>query len=96
MTCIHEKKANKLSEGNLLHDTLNPPKHTKSLNIHYYPIIQICMNTRKGKAGFKKFQILLDSGCSSTIIMGRLMQKLLLNKMMRCSVTLKRVKSPPI
>ena len=34
------------------------------------------MNTRKGKAKFKKFWILLDSGCSSTILIGRLVEKL--------------------
>ena len=33
------------------------------------------MNTRKGKAKFKNFRILLDSGCSSTILMIRIMQK---------------------
>ena len=30
MTCIHGNKVNKLSECNLLHDILNPPKHTKN------------------------------------------------------------------
>ena len=34
------------------------------------------MNTLKGGAKFKKFRILLDSGCSSTILMGRLIEKL--------------------
>ena len=34
------------------------------------------MNTRKGKSRFKNSQILLDSGCSSTIVMGRLVEKL--------------------
>ena len=34
------------------------------------------MNTRKGRAKFKNFRILLDSGCSSTIVMRRLVQKL--------------------
>ena len=34
------------------------------------------MNTRKGRAKFKSFQVLLDSGCSSTIIMVRLVEKL--------------------
>ena len=34
------------------------------------------MNTRKGKAKFKIFRILLDSGCSSTIVMGGIIQKL--------------------
>ena len=30
------------------------------------------MNNRKGKEKFKNYHILLDSGCSSTIVMGRL------------------------
>ena len=34
------------------------------------------MNTRKGKEKFKSFQIRLDSGCSSTIVMWRLVQRL--------------------
>ena len=34
------------------------------------------MNTRKGKATFKNFRILLDSGCSYTIVIGRLVEKL--------------------
>ena len=45
MTCIHGNKINKLSECNLLHDILNPPKITKNLNIHYSPILQGYMNT---------------------------------------------------
>ena len=34
------------------------------------------MNTRKGKSKFKNFCILLDTGCSSTIVMVRLVEKL--------------------
>ena len=49
MTCIHEYKVNKLFENFLLDDILNPPKCAKNLNIHYSPILQECMNTRKGK-----------------------------------------------
>ena len=75
MTCIHEKEVNKLSELNLLHYIINTTKRTKTFNIHYSPIIQGFMNTRKGKARFKNFLILLYSGCSSTIIMGRLINK---------------------
>ena len=29
MTCIHQNEANKISEYNLLHDIINPSKHTK-------------------------------------------------------------------
>ena len=76
MTCMHDKEVNSISELNLLLDILNSPKLTKHLNSHYYPIIYGYMNTRKGKSKFKKFRILLDSGCSSTIVMGRLVEKL--------------------
>ena len=34
------------------------------------------MNTGKFIAKFKKFQIILESGCSSTIVMGRIVGKL--------------------
>ena len=34
------------------------------------------MNTRKGKAKFKNFRILMDSGCGSMVVMGRLVKKL--------------------
>ena len=34
------------------------------------------MNTRKGKKKFINFCIILDIGCSSTIVMGRLIEKL--------------------
>ena len=33
------------------------------------------MNTQKVKEKFKNFRILLDNGCSSTILMGRLIKK---------------------
>ena len=39
MTRIHDKEVNKIAECNLLHDIINPPKHTKNLNSHYSPII---------------------------------------------------------
>ena len=34
------------------------------------------MNTRHGRAKFKNFQIILDSVCSSTILMVKLVEKL--------------------
>ena len=34
------------------------------------------MNTRKGRAKFKKTRILLDSGCSSTIVIRRLLENI--------------------
>ena len=59
MTRIHDKEVNKISEYNLLHDIINPPKRTKKLNNHYSPILHGCMNTRKVKDKFKDFLILL-------------------------------------
>ena len=44
--------------------------------VHYSPILHGCMNTRRGKSKFKHFRILLDSGYSSVILMGRLVEKL--------------------
>ena len=76
MTRIHNKEVKNIAEFNLLHNIINPPKRAKILNRHYSPILHICMNTRKGKAKFKNFCILLDSGCSSTILMISLVKKL--------------------
>ena len=67
MTRMNDNKGSNISECYLLHDILNPLKRTKHLNIHYYPILRGYMNTRKGKAKFKNFLILLDNGCSSSI-----------------------------
>ena len=75
MTRIHNNKVNNISECNLLHDIINHTKHAKILNNHYSPILHVCINTRKVKEKFKKFRILLDSGCSSTIVMVRLVLK---------------------
>ena len=72
----HEKEVNKIAESNLLHDIINPPKCAKNINSHYSPILNGCMNTRKCKAKFKSFRILLDGGYSYTIVMGRLVEKL--------------------
>ena len=70
INCMHEKKINKLSEICLIHDILKPYKRTKMLNTHYSPIPNECMSTRKGRAKFKYFRILLVNGCSSTIVIG--------------------------
>ena len=82
MVFIHLYKVNKLAECNLLHDILNPPKLTQKLYIHYSPILQGCINIRTVKGVFKDFQILLDSGCFSTIIMRRRIKKLTPKKSM--------------
>ena len=52
MTRIHNNEVKNIAEYNLLHDIINTPKRTKYLNIHYSPILHVCMNTRKGKAKF--------------------------------------------
>ena len=67
MALIHDKKVNKIAECNLIHDIINPPKRAKNLNINYSPILHGCINTRKGRAKIKNFQIILDSGFRSTI-----------------------------
>ena len=76
MNCIHENKVRKIAEYNSLNDMVNLYKWTKYINIHYSPIPHGCMNTQQGKAKFKHFWILLDSGCSSTIVMIRLIEKI--------------------
>ena len=69
MRCMHNNEVNNIAECNLLHGIINPPKGNKFLNNNYYPILHGCMNTRKLKAKFKNFFILLDIRCSSWIIM---------------------------
>ena len=76
MIYIHNKKVKNISECNLLNDIFNPTQHAKNINSHWYPILHGFMNTRKGRAKFKKLRILLGIGCSSTILMGRLVGKL--------------------
>ena len=46
---IHDNEVNKIFEYDLLHDIINNHKRTKKLNSHYFPIINECMNTRKGR-----------------------------------------------
>ena len=62
MTRIHDKEVNKISVCNLLYDIINPPKQAKHLNKNYSHIIHVCMSTRKDRAKFKNFRIILDSG----------------------------------
>ena len=76
MTRIHDNEVNKISEWNLLHDIINPPKCTHNLNWHYSTILDEWMDTRKGKSKFKKLLILLDSGYIYTIVIGRRVEKL--------------------
>ena len=51
-----------------------------TINIHYYHILHIFMNTIIGRESFNKLPIPLDSRCSSTIVMGRIVEKLCLEK----------------
>ena len=76
MTRLDNNEVKNISEFNLLHDIINPPRRAKNLNIQYSPIIHGCMNTRKGRAKSENFCILLDSECCFTIVMGRLVKKL--------------------
>ena len=56
MTRIHDNEVNIISENNLLHDIINPPKCIKTLNRDYSPILHGCMNTRKGGEKCKPFK----------------------------------------
>ena len=64
------------AECNLIYDIINPIKRANKLNSHYSHILHVCMNTRKGKAKFKNLHMLLYSGCTSNILMGRIVKKL--------------------
>ena len=74
MIYIHDNEVNHISECNLPHDIIHPPKYIKTLNIHYYPIMNECMHTRNCRLKFKTFQILLDRRCSSMIVTERLVE----------------------
>ena len=52
MNFIHDNEVNKIDEFNLLNYILNPYKHTKDINIHYYTILHGCINTNKGISKF--------------------------------------------
>ena len=56
MTFIHGNKVNKISECNLLHGIQYPSKSTKILNVHYYPIIHVYMNTQMVKDSLRTFK----------------------------------------
>ena len=77
---MHNNEVNNIAECNLLHDIINPPRRAKNLNRHYSPILHGCMNTIRVKSNFKNFRIILDSGCSSMIVIGVLVKKLGLEK----------------
>ena len=75
MVRIHDKKVDKIAKCSLLHDIINPLKRAKILHVHYSPILHGFMNTRKVKAKFKNFRVLLDSGFSSNILIGRIVKR---------------------
>ena len=85
MIYINDNEVNNIAEFNLLHDIINTPKRAKNINIRYSPIIHGRLNNRKGRPKFKNFQILLDSGCSSTIEMTRLVHIIGPEKILWCS-----------
>ena len=74
MIYIHDNEVNNIAEYNLLHDIINPPKRASNINRHYSPILHGSMNIRKVRAKFKNLRIILDSECSSTIVMRRLVE----------------------
>ena len=46
MNFMYDKKVNSIADCNLLHDILNPSKHTKNINSHYPPILHVCNITK--------------------------------------------------
>ena len=68
MKNIDYSDINNIDECNLLQDILNPCKCTKNTNSYYYTILHVCMNTCRGRRKEEKKRILLNSGCSSTIL----------------------------
>ena len=44
MIYIHDNEVNNIAECNLLHDIINPHKRAKNINIHYSPILHVCMD----------------------------------------------------
>ena len=75
MIYIHDNELKNIAEYNLLHDIINPPKRAKNMNIHYSPVLHVCMNTIEGREKFKNFRRLLCSECSPTILIIRIVEK---------------------
>ena len=72
MNHIHDNEVNNIYECNLLHAILNTSRSTKNISIYDYTFLHGCMNTCTGRAKFKDFGILMDSGCIYTIMTRRL------------------------
>ena len=67
---------NKNHDISLFKWPIKASKFTKNINGYYSNILHECMNTSRIKAEFKKLWIFLDSVCSFTIAMIRLLEKL--------------------
>ena len=52
---MHDNEVNNIAEYNELHGILNYYKPTKNINNNYYPILHVCMNTRRVKAKCMNF-----------------------------------------
>ena len=50
---INDNEEKNISEWNLLHDIINPPKNSKNIDSHYSLILHPCMNTKKWKRSSK-------------------------------------------
>ena len=70
----HDKEVNQIAKWNLLHDIINNTKRAKDINTHYSIFLHGYMNTIKVRDKFKNSQIIFDSGCSSIIVMERLVE----------------------
>ena len=80
MNHIHDNVINNIAGLNLPHGILNLSKRTKDVNYDYFPIIHGCMSTCRGRVIHKNAWLLLDRGCSSAVVIMRLMLKLLKTK----------------
>ena len=76
INCIHDNEVNNIAELNLLNYIIDRSKLTKNINSHYSPVRYGYINTRRGKAKFDNFRTLLDTECSSIILMKRILTKL--------------------
>ena len=72
MNNIRDNYVNNIPERDLLNDILNPSKRTKNEDCSYSLILHGFINKCVGRAKYT-YNILLDIGYSSTILMRRLM-----------------------
>ena len=69
-------ESDKEIEFHLINEILIPTKFEKNINSHNFTIIYIYMNTQNGREKFNNSQILWDSGCRSSIVIGKMISKL--------------------